>query len=96
MIKLTVTYPAAEGATFDHEYYAATHVPLCMEVLGANRCEIDRGLDGPAVAAVHFYFDSMERMQAAFASERMGEVMADLANYTNIVPTSQVSEVSAG
>jgi uncharacterized protein (TIGR02118 family) len=45
------------------------------------------------VAGVHFYFDSMEAFQGAMASPQMGDVMADVANYTNIAPVLQVSEV---
>jgi uncharacterized protein (TIGR02118 family) len=93
MTKLTVSYPGGEGATFDHDYYSASHVPLCVEVLDPIKTEIDRGLDGPNLASVHFYFDSLESMQGAFAHSRMGQVMADLSNDTNVVPVSQVSEV---
>jgi hypothetical protein len=32
-------------------------------------------------------------MQSAMASELLGEVMADIANYTNITPVLQTSEV---
>ena len=35
----------------------------------------------------------MEGMQASFAHPKMGDVMADVANYTNIAPVMQVSEV---
>jgi uncharacterized protein (TIGR02118 family) len=44
------------------------------------------------VAGVHFYFDSMETMQSALASPQLGDLMADVANYTNITPVMQVSE----
>ena len=54
--------------------------------------EIDRGLDGPHVAAVHFLFDSAEDLQAALASEGTAAVAADVANYTTIVSVTQVSE----
>ena len=45
------------------------------------------------MAGVHFYFDSMEAFQAAVGSPKMGDLMADVANYTNIAPVMQVSEV---
>lgn len=35
----------------------------------------------------------MEAMQAAFGNPKMGDVMTDIANYTNIAPVMQVSEV---
>ncbi len=93
MIKLSVTYPSGEGTTFDHDYYASTHVPLCNSTFSPTKTEIDKGIDGPSVAGVHFYFESMEKMQAAFANPKMADVMADVANYTNIAPVMQVSEV---
>jgi len=93
MIKLSVTYPSGEGTTFDHDYYATSHVPLCNSTFSPLKTEIDKGLDGPNAAAVHFYFDSMETLQGAFAHPKMGDVMADVANYTNIAPVMQVSEV---
>jgi uncharacterized protein (TIGR02118 family) len=93
MIKVTVSYPKGEGSSFDHDYYSNTHIPLCKQVFNPVRTEVDKGIDGPAVAGVSFYFDSMEAMQAAFGNPRMGDVMADMANYTNIAPAMQVSEV---
>jgi uncharacterized protein (TIGR02118 family) len=93
MIKLSVSYPSGEGTTFDHGYYASTHVPLCISVFNPAKTEIDKGIDGPNAAGVHFYFESMEALQAAVGSPRMGEVMADVANYTNIAPVRQISEI---
>ena len=93
MIRLSVFYPATEGATFDHDYYRDKHVPLAVKAWGLSGAEIDTGVDGPYVAAVHFIFDSMEAMGAAMASEGTGEVMADVANYTSITPVLQTSEI---
>ena len=91
MIKLTVTYPGGEGVTFDHDYYSSTHIPMCKEAFVPVKVEVDRGIDGPAMASVSFYFSSMEDFQKAMTSPRMGEVMGDLGNYTNAVPTMQIS-----
>jgi uncharacterized protein (TIGR02118 family) len=93
MIRLSVFYPATEGATFDHDYYRDKHVPLACRAWGLDKAEIDKGVDGPYVAAVHFTFDSLEAMGAAMASEATGEVMADVANYTTITPVLQTSEI---
>lgn len=93
MIRVTVTYPSAEGTTFDHDYYAATHVPLCVSAWSPVKAEIDKGVDGPNVAAVHFTFDDLGAFQAAMGSPKTADVMADVANYTNIVPVLQVSEI---
>ena len=93
MIRLTVLYPAAEGATFDHDYYREKHVPLCVQTWGLDGAEIDRGIDGPYVAAVHFKFTSLEALQAAMASEGTGAILADVTNYTTITPVLQTSEI---
>jgi uncharacterized protein (TIGR02118 family) len=93
MIRLSVFYPATEGATFDHDYYREKHVPLAVSSWGLDGAEIDRGLDGPYVAAVHFKFASKDAMNAAMASEGTGAVMADVANYTTIMPVMQTSEI---
>ena len=94
MIRLSVLYPATDGATFDHEYYRERHVPLCCTTWGLDGAEIDKGVDGPYVAAVHFRFLSTDAMGAAMAAEGTADVLADVANYTTIVPVMQISETT--
>ena len=62
MIRLSVFYPSTEGATFDHDYYRNKHVPLCLKTWGLDSAEIDKGVDGPYVAAVHFKFASPDAL----------------------------------
>ncbi len=93
MIRFTVLYPSSEGATFDHDYYRDKHVPLAVKTWGLEGAEIDKGITGPYVAAVHFTFESMEAMGAALGSEGTGAVLADVPNYTNIEPVQQISEI---
>ncbi|MHB1444318.1 MAG: EthD family reductase [Acidimicrobiales bacterium] len=93
MIRLSVFYPSTEGATFDHDYYRNSHVPLCLRTWGLPSAEIDKGVDGPYVAAVHFKFDSPEALQAAMGSPGTGEILGDVANYTSIAPVLQTSEI---
>ena len=95
MIVFSVLYPKTDGASFDHDYYANSHVPLAIDAWGldAGQARIEKGLDGPYEAAVHFTFDSAEALGAAMGSERTGEVMADVANYTTITPVTQMSEI---
>ena len=93
MIRLSVLYPATEGATFDHDYYRDSHVPLAVKAWGLDGASIDKGVDGPYVAAVHFTFESMDALGAAMGAEGTGEVMADVANYTTITPVLQTSEI---
>lgn len=93
MIRVSVFYPAGDGSTFDHDYYRDSHVPLCLQTWGLESAEIDKGVNGPNVAAVHFKFDSMDQFGAAMGGPGTAEVMADVANYTNIQPVLQVSEI---
>jgi uncharacterized protein (TIGR02118 family) len=101
MIKINVMYPYAEGARFDHAYYRDRHMPMVKARLG-SACAyytVEKGLAGrvpgslPAyVAMCAFICDSAEGYQAA-VEEHAAEIRGDLANYTNIVPVIQFSEV---
>jgi uncharacterized protein (TIGR02118 family) len=93
MIRVSVVYPKAEGATFDHDYYRDQHVPLARSTWNPVTAEIDRGVNGPWVAAVHFTFESLEAMQTALATPDTAKVQADVANYTSIVPVMQISTI---
>ena len=58
-------------------------MPLAVETWGLTKAEIDKGVDGPFVAAVHFEFDSLDVPGAAMAAAgHGGGLMADVANYT--------------
>ncbi len=93
MIRLSVLYPATDGATFDHDYYRNKHVPLAVKTWGLERADIDKGIDGPYVAAVHFTFESLEDMGAKMGVDGTGDVLMDVANYTTIAPVMQTSEI---
>ena len=93
MIRMSVFYPSAEGATFDHDYYREKHVPLCVRTWNPKSAEIDKGIDGPNVAAVHLTFDSLDALGQAMASEGTADILADVANYTTIAPVLQTSEI---
>jgi uncharacterized protein (TIGR02118 family) len=93
MIRLSVYYPTTEGAAFDHDYYRDKHVPLAVKTWGLNGAEIDKGINGPYVAAVHFKFESVEAVGAAMGAAGTADVLADVANYTTITPVMQTSEV---
>ena len=93
MIRLSVLYPSTEGAAFDHDYYRDHHVPLAVRAWGLDGAEIDKGVDGPYVAAVHFRFESPEALAAAMGGAGTADVLADVANYTTIAPVLQTSEI---
>ncbi|MGA8180324.1 MAG: EthD family reductase [Desulfobacterales bacterium] len=101
MIRVSILYPQKEGARFDHDYYARKHIPFVRATLGPFglvRAEVDKGIaGGPGelsllVAAAHLIFDSLDQFQEAFASVG-DQLMADVPNYTDIVPRVQFSEM---
>lgn len=92
MVRFSVLYPANDDETFDHEYYRNKHVPLCRDTWQPVRVEIDRGIEGPYVAAVHFLFERAEDVRAALANEGSAAIRADVSNYTTMTPTTQLSE----
>ena len=104
MIKVSVMYPYAPGARFDHDYYRDQHMPLLKARMGdfCRYYTIDRGLAGgtpgsaPAfVAMCHVYCDSVDAFQAGFGPHA-AEIMADVLNYTDLQPLLQISEVVLG
>ena len=92
-VRMSVYYPQGENESFDHDYYRDTHIPLCQQTWSPLNTEIDRGLNGPFVAAVHFTFPSREAMDQAMAGEGSAALTADVPNYTTITPQMQISEV---
>jgi uncharacterized protein (TIGR02118 family) len=93
MIQLQVLYPSGEGTTFNHDYFRDTHVPMALEAWDMSGATIIKGVNGPYVAGVTFVFESADALGAAMAAPGTGAVMADVANYTNITPIMQTSEV---
>jgi uncharacterized protein (TIGR02118 family) len=101
LIKISVMYAFAEGKTFNMEYYEMTHMPMVAGFLGSNlvKYTIEKGVTSgipnqplPYMAIGTFYVRSLSDYQAAIAPKR-DAIRADFANYTNIAPVIQVSEV---
>ncbi len=104
MIKVSVLYANAPDVRFDHDYYRDRHMPLLKARMG-DSCKsytVDKGLAGgapgskpPYVALCHIYCESLASFQAGFGPHA-AEIMADIANYTNVTPVVQISEVVVG
>lgn len=98
MVTMTVVYPYAADKPFDEAYFSATHVPLLKEVWGDAVTDVTvhhalAGLSGdPDFATiVQVDFASMEAFQQAMAQPRSAEVQADVANYSGVTPSVQLS-----
>jgi len=104
MIKVSVMYPHTPGSRFDHDYYRDSHMPMLKRLMG-DACKsytIDKGIGGGApgappvyVGMCHVFCDSVEAFQAAFGPHAK-EILGDVANYTDIKPVMQISEVVVG
>lgn len=101
MIKVSVFYPNKANASFNHDYYRDTHMPLVKSRMGAGLLyyTVEKGLAGSApgdqptyTAMCHLYCESVASFQAAFGPHAE-EIMADVRNYTDILPMMQISEV---
>jgi uncharacterized protein (TIGR02118 family) len=104
MIKVSVMYPNTPGSRFDHAYYRDKHMPLLKARMGAacKSYTVDKVMAGgtPGSAATyvgmcHIFCDSVESFQAGFGPHAK-EIMADIANYTDLQPVIQISEVVVG
>lgn len=100
MVVFSVLYHAKSGERFDQGYYRASHIPLVQDAFaksGLRSVEVQQGLsagDGgaaPFVAMAHLTFESPEALQASLTGPRAAEVFADISNFTNITPITQVS-----
>ena len=104
MIKVSVMYQNTPGARFDHAYYRDKHMPLLKARMG-DSClyyTVDKGLAGGApgspatyIAMCHIFSESVESFQAGFGPHAQ-EILADIANYTELAPVMQISEVVEG
>lgn len=101
MIRINILYPI--GGRFDMAYYLDIHMPRSIELLSAGKgyrgVSVERGLGGaepgsdPAfVALCQYTFDTIEDFMAAFMPYAE-ELQGDMANYTDIEPVIQFSEV---
>ena len=48
MVTVSILYPRAEGARFDFDYYARTHMPMAIRLLGdaMTAVSVQRGASG--------------------------------------------------
>jgi uncharacterized protein (TIGR02118 family) len=98
-MSLNVIYPNHSGARFDVAYYRATHIPLAMKVMKADKVMLIEGVPTDAAAPpyamiAHFQFASAEALKAAISDPAMADVRADVAKFTDIKPTVMLGKTS--
>ena len=97
MIDVMVAYPNSDALAFDDRYYIEKHATLVNNLLsehGLRYFRVHRRLDpqSPYHLVAHLGFDSAQSFESAFAT--VGEqLLADIANFTNVEPVLQVNEV---
>jgi uncharacterized protein (TIGR02118 family) len=101
MFKISVMYPNQENARFDFEYYQTKHMDLVQRVLktfGLVRTEVLKGVSGgggqpaPYICIGNLYFENADGYEKGVAASG-GALRADIANFTNISPVRQISEI---
>ncbi|WP_353199833.1 EthD family reductase [Sandarakinorhabdus sp.] len=93
MATLVVTYVAQPGATFDRDYYVNVHLPLAAKHFGPAGMTGSQALfplapDAPTLCVGLLTFTDAAALGAAMQVAGAGEVMADVANFTNVQPTA--------
>ena len=103
MVKISILYPKGENLRFDLCYYVEKHIPLSLKLVGQHPgfigVSVEHGVAGvkPHSAATfvvccHFLFDSIDDFRQAFMPYA-AILQGEFANYTDITPIIQVSEV---
>lgn len=97
MYRVTLLYPKIGDASFDHDYYSATHMPLVASKLGdiCDSWSVDKVVNGRFEAIGYLYINDPQAFGAAMAENRE-EFTQDIANCTTIAPEVVLSEISAG
>jgi len=100
MYKVNVMYPNQEDGIFDFEYYT-NHMELVKKYLSpfglVDTC-VEKGISGgggepaPYVCIGSLFFESEDGYDKGIAE--VGHILrGDIANFTNIKPIRQISEV---
>src|SRR5436189_2740704 len=98
MYIITILYPNAEGATFDHEYYRTRHLPevgKAFKPFGLGYASVLRGeesADGSSPAyliTTILSFRDEAGAREAMTSEGARSLIADVPNFTSVAPVVQ-------
>jgi uncharacterized protein (TIGR02118 family) len=104
MYILSITFPRTEDSTFDFGHFRSKHLPALGEAFrpfGLGYASVLRGqeaLDGgqPASYAICVLsFASEEGARNAVKSDAARDLMADIANFTNVTPVMQFNTAVA-
>ncbi len=93
MTSFVVAYPTTAGASFDADYYLATHMPLVHEHFGPLGMTGARVLfpdqpDAPFAAVTTLEFADEAAFAAATSAPGAATVFGDVPNFTSITPVT--------
>jgi uncharacterized protein (TIGR02118 family) len=99
MVVVSVMY--SSEARFDEAYYFATHIPLVRARFQGllSDARVLKGLAAPGGGKPAYQiiaemtFPSMAEVQQALGGPHAGEIMADIARFTDAQPVLQISAV---
>lgn len=98
MYIITIHYPNAEGATFDHEYYRTKHLPEVGKAFGpfglgyASVLKGEERADGTPPAffvTTILSFREEQGAREALTSEGAKALVADVPNFSSVRPLVQ-------
>jgi uncharacterized protein (TIGR02118 family) len=98
MYIITIHYPNADGATFDHEYYRTKHLPEVGKAFGpyglgyASVLKGEESVDGTPPAyfiTTILSFREEQGARDAMASEGGRALAADVPNFSSVRPVVQ-------
>ena len=98
MFIITIHYPNADGATFDHDYYRTRHLPEVGKAFGpfglgyASVLKGEESADGSPPAffvTTILSFRDEQGARDALASEGAKALVADVPNFTSVRPVVQ-------
>ena len=98
-VSLQVIYPISDGSTFDHDYYATTHMDLVKTHMGEfiQSTVVTKGVaGGPDAPPGHHAIATIifaDQATMGAAMQAAGPVMADLPNFTNVHAQVLIGEV---
>ncbi len=102
MIKVSFLYPNEPDKKFDLDYYTGKYMPLVherLDAMGLVRSEVESGVSSadpnapaPFIAVGSLYFNTADEVHSGFRTHGR-ELLGDAANYTDIRPQIQISEL---
>ncbi len=97
-VGVNIIYPVSDGSHFDAEYYFTNHMKLVSQKWGPfyESCFTTRGDTGPEgqPPAYHATATMVFKDKSGFeaAMENGKEILADVANFTNVQPDVLIGE----